>query len=190
MIVSFYFVVNYTGSAGKSLVAATTDRIFSLFKSETYDDPYSSLRWRDFEDDYALQQIASHPFIGIGLATKYRPWTPGRDREGFDGRNYIHSGFYWLLMRTGGIGFLLMMGIMVAAIIRGFRYWRIVPDNGAYVLGFTLAIIGMVLGNWVEPLISEWEWTMPIAIMIGLNELFIRSISLSYDGTSGTERNR
>ena len=179
MVVSLFFLLNYTGSAGPDLLSSSADRILSMFRSDTYNNPDSSLRWRDFENDYALRQFASNPFAGIGLGTQYRPWVPGRDHSGFDGRAFIHSGFYWLLMRTGGIGFLLMMGIMAAVIIRGFKYWRIVPDNGAYVLGFTLAIVGMLLGNWVEPLLSEWQWTTIIAVMMGINELSIRSITSS-----------
>lgn len=176
MIVGLYFVSNYTGSAGSDLVASSADRMFSLLREDTYEDPDSSLRWRDFENYYASRQIISHPFIGIGLGTLYRPWIPGRDWSGFDGRGWIHNGFYWLLLRTGGIGFLAMMGLMIAVIVRGFKYWRSAP-NGAYVLGITLAIVGMLMGNWVEPLISEGYWTPLTATLMGLNELSIRSIS-------------
>lgn len=178
MFVVLYFVSNYTGSAGPDLITSSADRMFSLFREETYEDPNSSLRWRDFENYYASRQFISHPFIGIGLGTLYRPFIPGRDWSGFDGRGWIHNGFYWLLLRTGGIGFLAMMGMMMTVIFRGFKYWRVAP-NKAYVLGITLAIIGMLMGNSVEPLISEGYWTPITATLMGLNELSIRSISQS-----------
>lgn len=173
MLVGLFFIMNYTGSFGPKLVSSSADRMFSLLRSDTYNDPNSSLRWRDFENQYARIQIRSHPFIGIGLGANYRPWVPDKDWSGYDGRGYIHSGFYWLLLRTGGIGFLAMMGIVIGSIIRGFKYWREVP-NGAYLIGFTLGIIGMLIGNWVEPLISEWYWTALTATMLGANELTIR----------------
>jgi len=173
MLLGLFFIMNYTGSVGPDLVAGSFNRVASLFRADTYEDPNSSLRWRDFENEYAVPQIISHPFIGIGLGTKYRPWVPNRDWSDFDGRAFIHNGFYWLLLRTGGIGFLSMMGVLVAVVVRGFKYWRIVPD-GAYVLGFTLAIIGLLIGNWVEPLISEWYCTALLAALIGVNELSIR----------------
>lgn len=176
MLVCLFFVMNYLGAAGSDLVAGSADRMFSLFRTNTYDDPNSSLRWRDFENQYAIRQFVSHPFIGIGLGTIYRPWVPSRDWSGYDGRAYIHSGFYWLLLRTGGIGFLAALSMMAAVVVRGFKYWRLVPANGVYVLGFTLAIIGMLLGNWVEPLISEWYWTPITAVMMGLIELSIRAL--------------
>ena len=175
MLVGLFFVMNYTGTAGSDLVVSSADRMFSLLRADTYDEPNSSLRWRDFENYYASLQIVSHPFIGIGLGTLYRPWIPGKDWEGFDGRGWIHNGFYWLLLRTGGIGFISMMGMMLAFVVRGFKYWRTVP-HGAYVLGSTLAIIGMLMGNWVEPMISEWYWAALTATLMGLNEVAIRSI--------------
>ena len=178
MLVGLFFIMNYTGSAGPDLVASSADRMFSLLRADTYDDPDSSLRWRDFENYYALRQIKSHPFIGIGLGTIYRPWVPGKDYGNVSLQGWIHNGYYWLLLRTGGIGFLAMMGMMIAAVVRGFKYWRAVP-NGAYVLGSTLAIVGMLMGNWVEPLVSEWYWTGLTATLLGMNELSIRSISLS-----------
>lgn len=176
MLVGLFFAMNYTGSTGPELVTGAADRMFSLLRQDTYDDPDSSLRWRDFENYYALIQFKSRPFIGIGLGSLYRPWVPGKDWEGFDGRGWIHNGFYWLLMNTGGVGFLSMMGMMVTVVVRGFKYWRSAPQ-GAYVLGATLAIIGMLLGNWVEPLFSEAYWTPLTAILMGLNELSIRSIT-------------
>lgn len=178
MLVGLFFIMNYTGSAGRDLIMGSADRMFSLLRADTYDDPDSSLRWRDFENYYALLQFKSRPFIGIGLGSLYRPWVPGKDWEGFDGRGWIHNGFYWLLMNTGGIGFLSMMGMMITVIVRGFKYWRFAP-HGAYVLGGTLAIIGMLMGNWVEPLFSEAFWTPLTAILMGLNEFSIRSIPSS-----------
>ncbi len=178
MLVGLYFVMNYTGAAGPELVKSSTDRMFSLLRVETYEDPNSSLRWRDFENYYASLQFPSHPLIGAGIGTIYRPWVPGRDWSGYDGRRWIHNGFYWLILRTGGIGFLAMIGIMIAVVVRGFKYWRVVPA-GAYMLGSTLAIVGMVMGNLVEPFFAEGCWTPLTAILIGMNELSIRSISLS-----------
>lgn len=178
MLVSLFFIMNYTGSTGPDLIIGSADRMFSLLREDTYDDPDSSLRWRDFENYYASRQIISHPFMGIGLSTLYRPFIPGRDWSGFDGRGWIHNGYLWLLLRTGGIGFLAMMGMMITVVIRGFKYWRAVP-NKAFMLGSTLAIVGMLIGNWVEPLISAGYWTPLTAILLGLNELSILSISQS-----------
>ncbi len=178
LIVGVYFVLNYTGSVGPNLIKGATDRLLSLTQSNTYEDPDSSLRWRDFENQYAMSHFASHPIIGIGLGARYRPWMPARDWENYDGRRYIHSGIFWLLMRTGSLGFVSMVWLMVVYVVRGFKYWRLVPNStyGAYILGFTLSTLGMLMGNWVEPLISEWYWTGVTAVMMGVSELMIRTI--------------
>lgn len=181
LVVATYFVLNYTGSVGPNLIKGATDRLFSLTQSNTYNDPDSSLRWRDFENQYAMSNFVSQPVIGIGLGTRYRPWVPTRDWENFDGRAFIHNGVFWLLLRTGSIGFIFMVWLMTAYVSRGFKYWRLVPNTTyrAYVLGFTLSTVGMLLGNWVEPLISEWYWTGVIAVMMGVSELMIRTIPRS-----------
>jgi len=180
MLVAIYFLSNYTGSVGPDLIKGSVDRLLSLTRSDTYEDSDSSLRWRDFENRYAMANFASHPIFGIGLGTRYRPWVLNRDWIDFDGRSFIHSGFYWLLLRTGSLGFLFMTWLMTSYIIRGFKYWRLVPNSySAYMLGFMLATIGMVIGNWVEPLISEWYWTGVTAVMMGISELMIRSIPKS-----------
>lgn len=181
LVVSIYFVSNYTGSVGPDLIQGATDRLFSLTRSDTYEDPDSSLRWRDFENHYAMLNFVSHPLIGIGLGARYRPWVATRDWEHYDGRRFIHSGIFWLLMRTGSLGFVFMIWLMAVYLIRGLKYWRRVSNTiyGAYMLGFTLATVGMLLGNWVEPLISEWEWTGVTAVMMGINELIIRNMPKS-----------
>ncbi len=178
MVVATYFVLNYTGSVGPNLIQGAVDRLFSLTRSDTYEAPDSSLRWRDFENQYAMSNFISHPLIGIGLGSRYRPWVPSRDWSNYDGRRYIHSGIFWLLLRTGSLGFVSMVWLMLVYVARGFKYWRLVPNStyGAYMLGFTLSSLGMLMGNWVEPLISEWYWTGVIAVIMGVSELMIRTI--------------
>jgi hypothetical protein len=178
MVVATFFVLNYTGSVGPNLIKGAVDRLLSLTQSNTYEDPDSSLRWRDFENQYAMSNFVSHPLIGIGLGGRYRPWVPSRDWANFDGRAYIHSGIFWLLLRTGSLGFIFMIWLMVVYVFRGLKYFRLVPNSTyrAYMLGFTLSTLGMLMGNWVEPLISEWYWTGVTAVMMGVSELMIRTI--------------
>ena len=178
MAVAIYFILNYTGSLGPNLIKGAVDRFLSLSQANTYEDPDSSLRWRDFENQYAMSNILSHPLIGIGLGTRYRPWVPSRDWANFDGRAFIHNGIFWLLLRTGSLGFIFMTWLMTIYVVRGFKYWRLVHNStySAYMLGFTFSMLGMLMGIWVEPLISEWYWTGVIAVMMGCNELIIRTV--------------
>jgi len=178
LLVGIFFLMNYTGATGPDLIKGSLDRVISLTQSETYQDPNSSLRWRDFEIQYAVPQIASHPLIGIGLGTMYRPYVPGKDWSEFDGRAFVHNGFYSVFLKSGFLGFLTLAWVMVLFVIRGFKHWRLIPNqvHGAYMLGFTLSIVGMIIGLWVEPLITEWYWTGMIAVMMGVNEILIRTV--------------
>ena len=188
MLVGIFFIMNYTGTTGPDLIKGSFDRLISLTELQTYQDPNSSLRWRDFEIQYAIPQIASHPLIGIGLGTMYRPFVPGKDWSEFDGRAFVHNGIYSVLLKSGWLGFLSLTWVMVLFVARGFKYWRLIPNqfHGAFMLGFTLSILGMIVGLWVEPLITEWSWTGIIAVMMGINETLIRTVPVFAENTGNS----
>ena len=181
LIAALIFVMNFTGSSGPRLVSASIGRLVSLTNSQTYSSPSSSLRWRDFENYYALPQIAAHPFLGIGLGAKYRPLVPPKDWSQFDGRAFIHNAHIWILTKTGLLGYLPFITFLILGLFRGFRHWRSVPDGRlrALVLGITLAFVGMLIGSWVEPTLMEATWTPVIGAMLGVNELILSGALLA-----------
>jgi O-antigen ligase len=178
--IGFFFVVSMAGSKGSDLLGSSTARLASLLDVGTYQDPNSSLRWRDFEYKYALPQIGAHPLLGLGLGARYRPFIPHRDNAVYDGRGFIHNGHVWIMVKTGLLGYVAMVCLIVIFVIRGLRSWRKLPTPyaSALVLGFTLAYIGMLLGTIVEPMLIEWRWTALIAVTMGLNEAAIQLYSV------------
>ena len=173
-----YILLNYTGEIGPNLIAGSFGRLTSLANPRTYSDPNSSLRWRDFEYQYAAPQIIAHPIFGMGLDAHYRPFVPGRDYAGYDLTNFIHNGFLAVLVFSGVLGLIAILWLLALFFSRGFKYWRQIPKptHQVYVLGFTLAMLGMLIGTWVEPMIIESRWTVLIAVMLGINEVLISSI--------------
>lgn len=174
-----FYLMYFTGATGPRLISGSVTRLTSLADPRTYTDPNSSLRWRDFEDQYSLPQIAAHPLIGLGLGARYRPLVPPRDWAGFDGRAYIHNGHLWLLVKTGFLGYLPLLFVFIISLYRGFKYWRLIPDprKRLYVLGFTLALMGMLIGSWVEPTLMEASWTPVIGLILGCNEVVLSKLS-------------
>jgi O-antigen ligase len=154
---------------------ATFERVISLGSSKTYLDSRSTLRWRDFEYKYAFPQIMSHPLIGLGLGSRYRPFILGIDHEEFDGRTYMHNGHIWILVKTGILGYICFVWLSLAFLLRGFKYWRRIRNSRmrGVVLGFTLTYLGILVSSLVEPTMMKWEWIMVIGIMMGLNEVLI-----------------
>lgn len=174
-------------------VRAASERLTSLVSTDTYEDQQSSLRWRDLEYEYAFLQIASHPLLGLGLGATYRPWDPRLDRKGpddsgFDGRHYVHNGHVWILVKSGLLGYLCLMWLSLAFLVRGFKYWRRIPESHmrGTVLGFTLVYLTVLIASVTSPMFMEWHWTPVIGLMMGVNEVSFRFALIS-QGQPGTE---
>jgi hypothetical protein len=161
------------------LVRASFARLSTLGSSATLGE--SSLQFRYVENEYALRQVAAHALIGLGLGARYRPWDPrldwiNRDGSGFDGRAFLHNGHLWILVNSGLLGYLCLMWLSLAFLIRGFRYWRCISASQVrgVVLGFTLAYLGALIGAVVNSTFTQWFWTPVIGIMMGVNEVALK----------------
>ena len=164
-------------SRAANLVSASIGRLTSLGERETFQDSDSSLRWRDFEYAYALPQIASHPLLGLGLGARYRPFVLGMDHDAYDGRAYVHNGHIWILVKSGLLGYLSLMWLSLAFLLRALKYWRRIPDleMRGWVLGFALTYLAVLLGSMVNSMLMQWFWTSVIGIMMGTNEAVIKN---------------
>lgn len=176
LAIALFAGITMIGQPAKDLLDSSIIRLASLTNPGTYLDTNSSLRWRDFEYKYAIPQIIDHPVLGLGLGAQYRPFVSHRDHAEYDGRGFIHNGHIWVMVKTGLLGYLAILCVMISFVYRGLRYWKTLSTTGAMaaVLGFTLAYIGMLIGSIVEPMIIEWRWTALLAVLMGLNEVIIR----------------
>jgi hypothetical protein len=161
---------------GNTVVEASVDRLATLVNRKTLQE--SSLQFRYTEIGYAIPAILSHPVIGLGLGARYRPWDARLDWQGsggigFDGRAYIHNGHLWILLTSGGLGYLSFMVLSYLFLRRGFESWKWIPDRQlkSMLLGFTLTYLGVVVGDLVNPMFMQWYWSPVIGIMMGCNEV-------------------
>ena len=163
-----------------SLAAASVARGATLTTSQTIDE--DSLEWRYIENEYAVRQIMSHPWIGLGPGARYRPVDPRLDRGAdftkIDPRRFIHNGHLAVMLGTGLLGYFCLAWLSAAFLIRGFRYWRIIsdPQMRGLVLGFTLAFLGVLIAAVVNSTFMKWSWTPVIGIMMGINEVILRKV--------------
>jgi len=161
-----------------SLARASFERLSTLVSGKTLGG--SSLQWRYVENEHALSQIAAHPLLGLGLGAKYRPYDPRIDYRGmkWDARDYIHNAHLWILMKSGLPGYLCLVWLSLAFLLRGFKYWRLVPNSQmkGIVLGFTLTYLGVLIGAVVSPMFMQWFWTPVIGIMMGVNEVVLGKV--------------
>ena len=172
--VSFLWVQFAPHSKPAILAESFVERVGSLFQGSTY-EANSSLRWRDFEYEYAIPQIISHPVIGLGLGALYRPFIPHRDHEGFDGRGFIHNGHIAIMVKSGLLDYLCFIWLAAMFLYRSITRWRDISDPvlQTIVVGLALSFLALFLGSVIEPMIVEWDCTALLGIMVGINEAII-----------------
>jgi O-antigen ligase len=176
-------VFSSTNSRVSRLVGASMDRFNTLGGSGTYKGEDDSVDWRMVENEYAFSKIPSHPLMGLGMSAIYRPWDPRLDHFTADGsevdfRNFIHNGHLLILLQSGLFGYISLMWLSLAFLIRGLRYWRKVVDDRmrGVVLGFTLAYLAILIAAWVNSTFMQWYWIPVIGIIMGINELILRKV--------------
>jgi len=168
-------------SRASRLVGASMDRLGTLANSGTFQGQDSSLNWRMIENRYAISTIASHPLIGLGMGAQFRPWDSRLDPadprvSGYDFRKQIHNGHLWILLQSGLLGYLSLMWLSLAFLMRGFRYWRSIANARmrGVVLGFTLVYLAVLIAAVANSTFMQWRWTPVIGIMMGINEVILR----------------
>jgi hypothetical protein len=162
-----------------TLADATVERMGSMVDSETFEENQTStLRWRDFEYQYALPQIPENLFIGLGLGANYRPTIPGIDHERFSGQGYIHNAHLWLILKGGVSAYLCFLWFSALCLWRGFKYGRLLtlPWQRATVLGFSLTYLAVLIGSIVNPMLMQWYWIPLIGLMPAANELILQGV--------------
>jgi O-antigen ligase len=182
---------NQTGSEANRLIRGVLYRLTSLTDPQTFEDPNSSLRWRDFEYQYAIPQINLHPIIGSGLGAIYRPYVIGRDREESVGSTFIHNGHLDIIVKSGILGYFSFFMFSAIVLVRGFKLWLKIPDPQfqAVFLGFTLAYLGILIGSIVSPMIVTAWWTPVIGIMAGINEVILTMDGCAENWNFGLQKN-
>jgi len=171
---------SYPNSRAARLAGASLDRLSTLIWSKTYQGQDSSLNWRKIENRYAFSTIASHPLIGLGMGSRYRPLDRRIDQRvaddsGYDFRNYIHNGHLWILLQSGLLGYLSFMWLSLTFLMRGFKYWQNITNDRmrGVVLGFTLVYLTVLIAAVANSTFMQWRWTPVIGIMMGINEIII-----------------
>jgi O-antigen ligase len=156
--------VSKLGRAGTywSLIMERVGSLASVEKAGTLEDRLVEFR-------YAIKKIAASPVWGIGFTRSYRP-----DLYGVEDRIqwFVHNGYLWILLKTGGIGFGVFVWFSYVFVKRGLRRWRSVEDelSRGIVLGSVISFLGIALANLVVPYFMEdWEVAV-IGLSFGINE--------------------
>jgi O-antigen ligase len=163
------------------LVNASWDKL-STVNSGAFTGGDDSYNYRRLENEYAFPAVAATPVIGRGLGAPYRPMDPRLDN--YTGEYpgirtaLIHNSHLGILLQSGLLGYLSLMWLSLTFLVRGFRYWRKVPDDRmrAVVLGFSLAYLVVLIAAGANSVFMMWCWTPVIGMMMGVNEAILRQV--------------
>jgi O-antigen ligase len=129
---------------------------------ETLDS--TSLQWRVFEIGEALESIARHPWLGVGLGNDYRPrpllggearGDPRVTRFGGDTRltRFMHNGYLYVATKAGLPTLAVLGWFAVALLVAGGRAYRAAPDAPpkALALAIVCGFAGFLEWTFFEP---------------------------------------
>ncbi len=168
----------YAGGDITRYAVATRDRLLWGLSSRTLIQDRSA-QMRLLETRYALDSIARHPLLGIGIGGYYRPAVPEdaywREAGGRSLRYYVHNAYLWIAVKTGVIGLAPLVAFLALAVARGLARWRALSDpwERSLVLGLSLALMGQAVSNIVTPNLVEAPALVVYPIAIGVSEVVL-----------------
>jgi O-antigen ligase len=129
----------------------------------------NTVKYRQVENRYAMSIVRAHPIAGIGFAVDYRPSIYGPEDNL---QRFIHNGYLFILIKTGGLGMAAFLWLSLAFVIRGLRSLRGIEDPfcRAVVIGSITAYTGIAFANSVAPyFIQDWG-VATLGLMMGIGE--------------------
>lgn len=147
---------------------AYSDRVFEgLSQSAVASDP--GITFRRLENRYAMSSFLQRPVLGSGLGTYYRPYLPIEPfTDPTTGPAYVHNLFLWYLAKSGVIGLLSFLILVLTPLWRTcwVAHGSGVPSDGAQ-LAVASAVLGIIVVNFVAPLLYAPGDAALIGLLIG-----------------------
>jgi O-antigen ligase len=164
------------------LAAAIIERAGSLLTPvETAQT--TSLKWRDFEVEKALQAIAKRPLTGVGLGNRYREltafmkeasgwWTRGSIAAGEVSRftRYVHNSYVSIAVKMGIPGLIAILWFYAAVLFKGFRVYLDIPVSKykGVALGAWIGFTSLLVWCYFHAHLIKAESTPVIGLVAGL----------------------
>lgn len=162
-------------------LTALVQRAMGIFTlSETLDT--SSLEWRLFEIEKALEVIVKHPLLGVGLGNSYRTVTTlqGEARGSYGGSllagqvsrftRYVHSSYIMIMVKMGISGLIGLLWFAAAFIISGWKLYQNLTDSllKGIVLSIVAGFAGLLLWSIFHQHLVLTKSTTTVALMTGI----------------------
>jgi O-antigen ligase len=153
---------NVPGAAWASLQAhAYFDRVIVGGLDDDVRRLDSSALSREAENRYAEAAVDRAPLVGHGLGYAYRPgYGPKDSFTATKGQYYIHNFYLWLLVKSGILGLVLWLLVIVPPIIRH----ALKPSPWG--IATVAAALGVAAVNFVAPLPIGYDASGPMTVGI------------------------
>jgi len=141
----------------------------------------SSLQWRGFEIEAALQSLVNAP-QGVGLGNAYRPVTTfGGEAAGYQGaeplNRFVHNSYLYIAVKVGVLGLAAFLWFCLAFVTNGWRVFRRLADGPDrwLMLAMLAAFVGIMQWSFTEANFMQTGSTVVIGLMIGLAGTLVRT---------------
>ena len=111
----------------------------------------SSLGWRFYETNLAMEKLRAYPVLGIGLGTSYRPISASV--PGVEATKYMHNGFIYMVLKLGTMALLVIIGIVIAFIniANGLMRLSLPVEYQVMILACTALFIQLMVLSVTQP---------------------------------------
>jgi O-antigen ligase len=140
----------------------------------------SSVLWREAENRLARASIADHPVLGIGFGEPYRPRIIGEPFADAGGQLYVHDAYLGVMVKTGTVGAVLLLGTIAVALARLFARRR---EDMLMRSAMACAIIGVLASSMFAPFITSRTFSA----VFGVALMFAWAPSPWWDVPAGAE---
>lgn len=161
------------------IVGSLATRVVSIFQVRDTVQTYS-IQWRIFENDEAIRAIGEKPILGWGLNTPYRNITIQQgeaartfvpnmhDRYRFT--RFVHNGYLAIMLKTGLLGFSVLMWMYAAFMFDGFRRLQTLENPYYIALGISIlaSFAGLLLRAYFFGIFTEPHLVINLVTSMGI----------------------
>lgn len=168
-IMILYLIIFWNSQSGLALPAQLIRSSFSIDRESTGERYYSNL-YREFENYNLAQTVKTAPVIGIGFGKKYEQPIQLASIP-FPLRDYIpHNQIYWILVKSGGIGFFLFFAFFNSYILKaGHLFVRLKDPYLKTICSVAImAIIGQIVVSFYDLQLTYSRNMVYLGTLIGL----------------------
>lgn len=157
-------VLVFTVSTDSTALEVAVQRLTSVGSEGGYGTSYG---WREIENLAATSKLLNTYGLGVGIGGEYRDfYLPLRRFP--DHVRYIHQGHLGLMLKISVLGWLYLLGILLANILRPWFKKPTDRDVWGLQIGASFTLFAFLLLNNTQPLLLAYDGVTAASLMLAL----------------------